>query len=236
MKIDNAFLLLIFLFSTNNFYSQNGNAYYKKQLSSQENHVSSEYIKQALKKLENQEYLLSFDKNLSLYKKIESLSVDDNPIVDAITQSIAEFSGEVYFDKRNQKIVHKKEFAGAVYLISKNIINWNLTKDTLKIDNYTCYKATTTRTIKNPEGEHLISITAWYSPKIPLPFGPDGYGGLPGLIVQLENNGTITTLKKIEFLEDDSIKIIEPNNGKKLTEKEFEHIVNETYNNRKNRY
>ena len=30
-----------------------------------------------------------------------------------------------------------------------------------------------------------VSVEAWFAPEIPAPFGPDNYGGLPGLILML---------------------------------------------------
>ena len=119
-------------------------------------------------------------------------------------------------------------------MIEKNDINWILSKDTLKIDNYLCYKATTTRIIENSEGKHKLEITAWYAPEISLPYGPDGYGGLPGLILQLNNNGTITSLKKIEFFNEEDINISFSEKGKKISEDEFNRIVSKQYTNRKN--
>lgn len=43
------------------------------------------------------------------------------------------------------------------------------------ISGYTCIKAMTLR--------DTTDIVAWFTPEIPIPYGPDGLGGLPGLIL-----------------------------------------------------
>ncbi|MCB0445858.1 MAG: GLPGLI family protein, partial [Gelidibacter sp.] len=146
----------------------------------------------------------------------------------------SQFTGEVYFDRIKKTIIHKEEFSGSIFLIHKKEISWTLTRDTLKIGIYLCYKATTIRTIENSEGTHKLKVTAWYAPEISLPYGPDGYGGLPGLILQLENNGTLTILKRIEFLDAETIKISPPTKGEPITEEEFNAIVSKRFENRKN--
>jgi len=161
------------------------------------------------------------------------MSVENNPVVEAFTQSISQFTGEVYFDRTKKLVIHKNDFSGTTFLIQKNNVNWVLTRDTLKIDKYLCYKATTTQTIENSEGLHKLKITAWYVPEISLPYGPDAFGGLPGLILQLENNGILTTIKKIEFLNNETLKISLPTKGKEITEEKFNAIVKKTFENRK---
>jgi GLPGLI family protein len=154
-----------------------------------------------------------------------------------MTAGFAQYDGIAYFDRSSNVVLNEKEFAGTTYIIQKNIINWVLSKDTLKIDKYICYKATTTTTttttIVNSEGTHHLEVIAWYVPKISLSYGPDGFGGLPGLILQLENNGVITTLKKIEFSKKKSLKILEPSRGVKITQEKFDNIVSNIYENRK---
>ena len=233
MIMRNFVFFMFFLFTTS-IYAQVGNAYYKKQLSSSTDSINNKHLKEALKSLKNREYQLTFNNTEAIYKEVKTLSINDNPIVEAFVKGSSEFYGEVYFNPISKSIIHKKELSGSTFLIEKNDINWILSKDTLKIDNYLCYKATTTRIIENSEGKHKLEITAWYAPEISLPYGPDGYGGLPGLILQLNNNGTITSLKKIEFFNEEDINISFSEKGKKISEDEFNRIVSKQYTNRKN--
>ena len=108
-----------------------------------------------------------------------------------------------------------------------------MSHDTLRVDKFLCYKATTKRTIKNSEGTYELIVIAWYTPEIPLPYGPDGYGGLPGLILLLEDNGTLTTLNRINSSKDEEIKISSPVKGKKISEDDFDELVSNRFENRK---
>lgn len=218
-------------------FSQVGNAVYGKRLESFDSDTKNLQLKKILENLKTYEYRLTFKDRKAVYKKLKSLNNDQNPVIKAMTEGLANFSGSSYFDDSRKITLHQKEFAGSDYIIQKNIINWVLTKDTLKIDNYLCYKATTTYTIENTKGKHKIEVIAWYTPEISLPYGPDGYGGLPGLILQLNNNGIITSLKKIKlFKKDKTIDIKLPTKGEKISEDEFNNIVAKQFANRKNKY
>jgi len=224
-------------------FCQIGNAVYGKQLESLSINKSGtsddidQSIKKILENLETHEYQLVFNDREAFYKKNKSLNSNVNPIVKAMTEGVANFKGTIFFDSSSEIVLHELEFAGVNYLIKKNKIDWILTKDTLQIDNYLCYKAKTTIIINNLKGKHKLEVVAWYAPEIPIPYGPDGYGGLPGLILELNNNGIITSLKKIEFFKKDKTIDIElPTKGEKVSEDEFSSIVAKQYANRKNKY
>lgn len=62
----------------------------------------------------------------------------------------------------------------------KPVMNWKITKESQKILGYICYKATT-----KFRGRDYV---AWFTPDIPYNYGPWKLGGLPGLILKVENN------------------------------------------------
>ncbi len=76
-------------------------------------------------------------------------------------------------------------------------LEWKITRESKKILGYTCYKAigaktrTTLEPIKGSDGKlKIVNKTtyyiAWFTPQIPFGFGPVGFGGLPGLILELK--------------------------------------------------
>ncbi|WP_456378499.1 GLPGLI family protein, partial [Lutibacter sp.] len=70
-------------------------------------------------------------------------------------------------------------------------------------------------------GEKQIPVIAWFAPEIPYPFGPAGYLGLPGLVLEVEVSKIIIYASKI-FLNHKEKQIIEtPKKGKIISEKEY---------------
>ena len=223
---------IIFLcFFTHFSFSQSGEIYYKKKLISSEN-STNQIVLQAIKQLNELEFKLIFDPRFAHYRKINIMTVENtNPVVQSFANSFSGFRGEAYFERDKSIVILKKEVSDKTFLVIKNKVNWKLSKDTLKIGNYVCYKATTIKTIKNSDGVHKLNVIAWYTPEIPLPYGPDGYGGLPGVILQLEDNGTVTFVDNIKFSSDSKITL--PLEGEKISEDEYEKLILNKFEKRK---
>lgn len=69
------------------------------------------------------------------------------------------------------------------------------------------------------------TITAWYTPEVPVNQGPDVYWGLPGLILEVSDGTTITVCTKIAINPKDKVEIKAPKKGKAITQKEFNETV-----------
>ena len=92
---------------------------------------------------------------------------------------------------------------------AKPVINWKLEDETKKIGSFECSKA-----VCNFRGREY---TAWYTTRIPLPFGPWKFQGLPGLILEVynKNQDIYFSAKKILIPIDPAVKvplIIKPKN------------------------
>ncbi|MCV9929289.1 GLPGLI family protein [Flavobacterium sp. LS1R49] len=120
--------------------------------------------------------------------------------IDENTNSIAVYEKELdtyeLVDLTKKTIISIDNIKGVNYKINEvlPVMNWKLSKDTdtKKIDMFICNKA-----MLNFRGR---SYTAWYTPYIPLSFGPWKFYGLPGLILELydtENNYHWTATKII---------------------------------------
>ena len=86
-----------------------------------------------------------------------------------------------------------------------------------------------TFTIKNgvrtaSPGEE-ITITVWYAPEVPVSNGPALFWGLPGLIMEVHDGNQVIVCTKLILNVDDKIEI--PNNGKVVSEKEYNEIMDE---------
>lgn len=84
---------------------------------------------------------------------------------------------------RGEKAGLKYRLSTSVFLVYSDSVpsqEWSFSdEDTDPIMDYECSKATTEFAGRN--------YTAWFTPEIPLPFGPYKFGGLPGLILKLED-------------------------------------------------
>lgn len=117
-------------------------------------------------------------------------------------------------------------FGKEEFIILKDFNNlWKLTKESKIIEGRKCYKAYIEESKKNI----TTIITAWYDPKISLSYGPKGYGGLPGLIIELTDNYCTLRLSKINYT-NSYVKIEKPNKGKIITYEEYNKIFEDRMN------
>jgi GLPGLI family protein len=70
-----------------------------------------------------------------------------------------------------------------------------------------------------------ITITAWYTPEIPVNQGPEGYWGLPGLILEVNDGKTVILCSKVVLNAKDKVEIKAPKNGKEISQKEYDDTV-----------
>ena len=70
-----------------------------------------------------------------------------------------------------------------------------------------------------------ITVTAWYTPEIPVNQGPENYWGLPGLILEVSDGKTTVLCSKVVLNPKEKAEIKAPAKGKKVTQAEFDDIV-----------
>lgn len=119
--------------------------------------------------------------------------------------------------------LNQREFFGRKFLITDKLEKqaWKMTGEQRKIGEYVCQKATA-----EIDSQQVV---AWFTPQILVSAGPDGYGGLPGLILELEiDNGkrhVIATRIELKPLEEGTFE--RPDKGKKVSREEFKQIETE---------
>ncbi|MAO08542.1 MAG: hypothetical protein CL596_07520 [Alteromonas sp.] len=72
-----------------------------------------------------------------------------------------------------------------------------------------------------------LLITAWFTPQIPVKNGPGEYGGLPGLILELNADRTTILCSKIVLNTKNGETINPPTKGKEVSREEYQTIVME---------
>ncbi|WP_166963017.1 GLPGLI family protein [Yeosuana marina] len=241
------------LFSTN-VSAQNfkGEATYKTKRnvdiqldSTQVNSEMHQKMLEMLKKQFEKTFILSFNKEESLYKEEEKLGAPQTGNVQMVFVS-TDASDILYRNLKEKRYTSKNEVFGKIFLIKDSLpkLDWTLEQETKNIGEYTCFKATMKHMVpvvtggisinddkdlnanenEEPQMEE-ITITAWYTPQIPINNGPAKYYGLPGLILEV-NNGTETIVcSKLVLNPEDKVDIVEPRKGKVVNQEDFESIV-----------
>jgi len=190
-------------------------------------------IKQKLNTLEKSiksnikyiEFSLVFNQKEATFKMVSGLN---NAGLEE-TKIFVGARGIYYFNTTNNIKIRQIGAYGQLFLIKSklNSRKWILTQDTKTIRGYLCYKATSTLVTKNSKGTFYKPIAAWYAPKLSVPYGPKGYGGLPGLILQLTEGDFTFYVSKLTLNPKNGVKIKRPIKGKKVTQEEFEKIGEE---------
>ncbi|MDB2385446.1 GLPGLI family protein [Polaribacter sp.] len=88
-------------------------------------------------------------------------------------------------------------------------------------------KDSTETTKKEVDTPKMETITAWYTPQIPVSTGPKDYYGLPGLILEINSGRTTILCTEIVLNPNEKIEIKEPKKGKKVSREEYNEIVKE---------
>lgn len=165
---------------------------------------------------------LSFNQQEAIYIPISGMDNDGDRGLKE-TMIITGSYGKYYFNKVLNKRIRQIDVYGQLFLIESDLNSrqWVLTQETKTINDYLCYKATSTLVTNNSAGTFYKPLIAWYAQKLPIPYG---YGGLPGLILQLTEGDFIFYVSKLILNPKNPNKIEQPTKGKKVTEDKFEAI------------
>jgi len=130
----------------------------------------------------------------------------------------------IYRDLENEKRTDVIEMLGKTFIVEDSIKapNWKVMNKIKEIAGYMCMMAVTEDTIKKQK------ITAWFADNLPLSTGPEQYGGLPGLIMELDfNDGDIViTAKKVELkVIAEEIGVPKKLKGKRVTNQQYDMLV-----------
>jgi len=254
-------LLLFFGIGLQTAFAQGftGRAYYKStskiSISMDSTKMAPEQMAQiqaSLKKQMEQNYVLSFNQTESTWKKEESLGGGPATASAGGAVFMVATSGEgsmLYKNIADQSYAQEREVMGKEYLIQEKSepFEWELSGETKKVGNYTVQKASFTKIVDSKrfstgmtEMENVkdtLQVTVWFTPEIPVSHGPENYFGLPGLILEVQNQGRTLICEKIELNPSAEPVVIErPSKGKEISLDEFKKIEEEGMKQMMNRY
>lgn len=153
----------------------------------------------AMKNAKKERFVLNFKNNESYYYHV--------PALEAQNHLMGSRAGTTpyYTDNKKALIVQLSSSLGK---INKQPVDWKITNKTKQIGNYRCKQAITKEKLYSRQGHfYYKDIVAWFSPKIPISFGPKNYKGLPGLILQIEDKEYTLTAVKINLNPEKDVEI-----------------------------
>lgn len=130
----------------------------------------------------------------------------------------------LYANLATSETVAARDLLGKVFFVKEAlpVYNWEIQADkTSVVLGRTCIRAR----VKDEQGEKLV---AWFCPEIAVPVGPDGYGGLPGLVLKVSNRAYQYEATAIRETRPD-VAIAMPRERDMMTSAEFKKLEAKKY-------
>ncbi len=173
---------------------------------------------------ENTSKCFSYHRNLfesSLVKEIENNSNLSSYKIDVRKYNITGMTQKVYRNYPENKITVTDIIVADKYLYidSMALFNWQIQKDTATILGFLCQKA-----VSFFRGRNYLT---WFTYAIPISSGPLKFGGLPGLILLLqdEKNNFEFECKSIQPLKQKEPMYLDEVNCIKITRNEYRKLI-----------
>lgn len=133
-------------------------------------------------------FILRFNKNESIFLLENQLESDLNQNAISYARNIIT-KGKYYCNKKENILLRESHSYDKYTLIKSSLSDskWHITKESKKIGNYVCYKATQVKSKISSSKKKEFVVEAWFCPRIPVSFGPKEYNGLPGLILEIKD-------------------------------------------------
>ena len=193
-----------------------------------------------LRKQFEKTFILTFTGDESVYEEKPKLKSDGPQHHGMEIVMIGDGGGDIlYRDLAKGIFKRQTDMMGKIFLIEDSIpkADWVKHKESKQIGNYTCFKATRSykeerRMISIENGKEVekvdsvqINIEAWYTPQIGVSQGPSMYSGLPGLIMEIHQNGATMLCTEVVLRTSGDIEIEAPDQGKKVNQESFDQIM-----------
>lgn len=165
---------------------------------------------------------LMFSKTESFYKLEEIMENDAESKIN-LTRILAKTKSQYYYNMVTKEFLQQINNSAGDFRIINKLIEWELTQESKKIGKYTCFKA-----IKKRKNEKSTNTEVWYTPEIPVGFGPAEYNGLPGLIIEVQGS-LIYRANKIQLNTKNTKKIKKPEKGRLISREEYSKLMKEYF-------
>ena len=220
--------------------------------------IQDEQMRAMIPEFRTSKHMLLFSDSVSVYKAVPDDEAPD-PFGGGgggrvMIRMGGSDGGDLYKNLSQSKSVQTSELGGKNFLITDTIQQqpWKISAETKQILGYTCHKATRklmqpvgmirrvvmgggggaqdTTTQNRPQSKE-VDVVAWYAENLISPVGPESYGQLPGVILQLDVDNAATVYTATEVKKSvDAKELKEPKKGKVVTRPEFQKMMMEMMN------
>jgi GLPGLI family protein len=208
-------------------------------------------MKSMVPEFRTDKFELIFNENVSLFRSVVDDEAPD-PFANAgggggggMRMNFRMPTANTYTDLAKQMQYEERAFFEKEFLIVDSLkqYKWKLSEETKTIAKQLCKKATTmitapqmrmrvsiggagnnadttTNTVRAPKETELV---VWYAENIPVSFGPDNYSGLPGVIMEIDqdNGATVTTAVEVSAKYPKK-ELVAPSKGDKMNRAQFQ--------------
>lgn len=175
----------------------------------------------------NVELELFYTNIASLYKAVDKLEYkDDLSYKMAIGQ--VNGNGVRYKNLTTKEKIYQTDSFGEPFNVIQNFdeYKWEITQETKVINGFNCFKANGLKEQYNKDKsvKRTSMPEVWFTPDIPAPFGPNGYDGLPGLVLEAKISARSKYYLYVSEINYDyklKVKIEKSKKGKDISEQAF---------------
>lgn len=181
----------------------------------------------APKVIKNIQYKLICNSNEARFEILPLKEKKEEPTYERFLHSYR--NNSIYYKniKENLKILQTENpLDDKKYLVKMpfNRYNWVITKEKKEILGYTCYKAYAEYENEFEPYKYIgvdttikIKVEVWFAPELNYPFGPNGFDGLPGLVLEKYVGSFYLIASKISLKDSTDINIVKPQEGIDIT-------------------
>lgn len=174
---------------------------------------TSQSLKDLLKYTPNVNAFLEFSNNEAVYYVEDKMKVDGKFKLN-INRFIAGGDDKTYTNTITKE--NLREEVREHLLIELEEKKWLITQESKKIGNYLCFKA-----IDIASTNTKMKPIAWFTPQIPVSFGPKEFSGLPGLVILVELFNNTISAASIVLNPKEKIVLKKMIDGERISEEKY---------------
>ncbi len=208
-------------------------------------------MKSMIPEFRTDKFELIFNESVSLFRSVVDEEAPD-PFANAgggggggMRMNFRMPTANTFTDVAKQMQYEERAFFEKEFLIVDSLkqYKWKLSEETKTIAKQLCKKATTMitapqmrmrvsiggpgnntdTTANTPRAPKETELVVWYAENIPVSFGPDSYSGLPGVIMEIDqdNGANVTTAVEVSAKYPKK-ELVAPTKGEKMNRAQFQ--------------